>query len=34
MAHRRTDLALSQRVEIVQLLDTNKFSQVDLSKRF
>ena len=34
MARRRTDLALSQRVEIVQLLDTKKFSQVDLSKRF
>ena len=34
MARRRTDLSLSQRVEIVQLLDTKKFSQVDLSKRF
>ena len=32
--HKRTDLSLAQRVEIVQLINENKFSQVDLGKRF
>ena len=32
--HKRTDLSLVQQVEIVQLINENKFSQVDLGKHF